>query len=256
MGRPFDAMMKLGPAPDFKAGFDFGDGSNPDGEGGEGGAAKAPDFTGQTPLGRCPKCTSNVFDAGMKYVCEKAVGPEKKCDFSSSKIILQQSIETAQITKLLAEGKTELLKGFVSNKTGRKFEAFLTLKEGKVTFEFAPRAPRAKGAKEKKADEPVVKVDLTGLTAIGICPLCKGKVFEGPETFLCENSQRDQRPCKFKAGRVVLDQPVETAQMAKLLRDGRTDLMEKFVSRKTGKTFGAYLVLDEKGKVTFEFPER
>lgn len=256
LGRPFDAMMKLGPAPEFKAGFDFGEGNNPEGEGGENGGAKVVDFTGQSPLGKCPKCASPVYDSGMKYVCEKSVGPGKQCDFSSSKIILQQAVEAAQITKLLAEGKTELLKGFVSNKTGRKFEAFLVLKEGKVSFEFAPREARSKAPRAKKAAEPAVKVDLTGLTPIGSCPLCKGAVYEGPETFLCENSQRDQRPCKFKSGRVVLDQPVETAQMTKLLRDGRTDLLEKFVSRKTGKTFGAYLVIDEKGKVGFEFPER
>jgi hypothetical protein len=33
-------------------------------------------------------------------------------------------------------------------------------------------------------------------------------------------------------------------------------LLEKFVSRKSGRTFGAFLVLDENGKVGFEFPPR
>ena len=149
-----------------------------------------------------------------------------------------------------------MLKGFVSNKTGRKFEAFLAIKDGKVSFEFAPREAKAKAARQKKAAEPTVKIDLAGLTSLGTCPMCRGGVFEGPENYLCENSQREQRPCKFKSGRVVLEQPVEAEQMTKLLRDGRTDLLDKFISRKTGKTFGAYLVLDEKGKVTFEFPER
>jgi DNA topoisomerase-3 len=259
MGRPFDAMMKLGPGPEFKAGFDFGDGNS--GEGGEGGTgaeAAAPDFGGQEPLGRCPKCSANVFDAGMKFVCEKAVGAGKSCDFSSSKIILQQQVEPAQMRRLLAEGKTELLKGFVSKKTGRKFEAFLVLKEGKVGFEFAPREAKAKSARARKSagTEPAAKIDLAGLPEIGTCPLCGGAVFEAPETYLCGNSQRDQRPCKFKCGRTVLEQPVEREQMVKLLREGRTDLLEKFVSRKTGKNFGAYLVLGEKGKVGFEFPER
>ena len=35
-----------------------------------------------------------------------------------------------------------------------------------------------------------------------------------------------------------------------------SDLLDKFVSRKTGKPFAAHLVLGEKGKVAFEFPER
>jgi len=254
LGRPFDAMMKLGPAPDFKAGFDFGEGS---GEGeGNGEAAAPPDFTGQTPVGTCPKCQSNVFDTGMKYVCEKAVPPTKSCDFNSSKIILQQSVEPAQMQKLLAEGKTELLKGFVSKKTGRKFEAFLVIKDGKVSFEFAPREAKPKAAREKKAAAPAVKLDFTTLTAVGECPLCKGRVFEGPETYICENSQRETRPCKFHAGRVILEQPLDREQAVKLLKEGRTDLLQGFVSRKTGKTFAAHLVLDEKSKVGFEFPPR
>lgn len=252
-GRPFDAMMKLGPAPEFRASFDFGEGSDPNGEG----SAPPPDFTGQTPIGKCPKCGGNIFDAGMKYVCEHSVGPEKKCAFSASKIILQQSVELPQMQKLLTEGKSDLLKGFVSNRTGRKFEAFLVVKEGKVSFEFAPREAKRKTAKaEKKDAPPPEKVDFTGQTPLGNCPLCQGRVFEGPENYLCENTQRETRPCKFKSGRTVLEQPVERAQMEKLLRDGRTDLLEKFVSRKSGRNFGAYLVLGEKGKVNFEFPER
>ena len=55
--------------------------------------------------------------------------------------------------KLLTGGKTGLLENFVSNKTRRKFKAFLAYdkKEGKVIFEFEPRAPRAPaGAAAKK----------------------------------------------------------------------------------------------------------
>ena len=251
LGRPFDAMMKMGPAPDFKTGFDFGEGS---GSGEEDASTPPPDFSGQTPLGKCPKCGSGVFDAGMKYVCEKFVARPKSCEFNSAKIILQQTVEHDQMRKLLAEGKTDLLKEFVSKRNGRKFEAYLVLKDGKVGFEFAPRAAKAKSArKADKAPEP--KIDFTGMEPVGICPICQGKVFEGPENYVCENTQRETRPCKFKSGRVVLDQPVDREQMGKLLRDGRTDLLSKFVSRKSGKTFAATLVLAAKGKVNFEFPE-
>jgi DNA topoisomerase III len=49
-----------------------------------------------------------------------------------------------ELHKLLTTGKTALLDGFVSNKTRRKFKAFLVYdaKEGKVGFEFEPRAAR------------------------------------------------------------------------------------------------------------------
>ena len=81
------------------------------------------------------------------------MGATVSCDFKSGKIILQQPIEVAQMQKLLSEGKTALLENFVSNKTRRKFKAFLAYdkKEGKVMFEFEPRAakPGAKPAAEK-----------------------------------------------------------------------------------------------------------
>ena len=89
------------------------------------------------------------------YVCEHSVGAHVTCDFKSGKIILQQPVPREEMTRLLASGKTALLENFVSNKTRRKFKAFLAWdkKEGKVGFEFEPRAVRvpAKGAPAKKA---------------------------------------------------------------------------------------------------------
>ena len=59
-------------------------------------------------------------------------------------MILQQPIAREQMTKLLATGATDLLEGFVSNKTRRKFKARLAwdAKEGKVVFAFEPRPGR------------------------------------------------------------------------------------------------------------------
>ena len=89
------------------------------------------------------------------YVCEHAVGPQQTCDFKTGKIILQQPVSHEEVHKLLSGGRTSLLDGFVSNKTRRKFKAFLKFdpKEGKVGFEFQPRPPRpaAKKAPAKTA---------------------------------------------------------------------------------------------------------
>ncbi|HKS37298.1 MAG TPA: DNA topoisomerase III, partial [Verrucomicrobiae bacterium] len=186
MGRPFAAIVKL--TPEFKAEFDFGDDSK--GENGEGAAPV--DFTGKEPLGKCPKCGSRVFENGMNYACEKAVGPNRTCDFRSGAIILQQPIEKAQMTKLLAEGKTDLLTKFVSKKTGRSFKAFLKLgADGKIGFEFEPRAPKGKAAKSDKPKEPAPKLDFTGQEPVGKCPKCGGRVFESETTLAgprCETS--------------------------------------------------------------------
>ena len=60
--------------------------------------------------------------------------------------------------KLLADGKTDLLDGFVSSRTKRKFKAYLVKGEdGKVSFEFEPRAPKAAKAGAKSAEKATTK---------------------------------------------------------------------------------------------------
>ena len=133
MGKPFAALVKM--TPEFKIEFDFGQGNEAN--------AEPVDFSAEQSLGACPKCGSAVYSHGVAYVCEKSVGPDRKCDFRTGKIILQRPIETEQVQKLLTTGKTDLLHRFVSKK-GRPFSAFLTRgDDGKVSFEFAPREPKA-----------------------------------------------------------------------------------------------------------------
>lgn len=144
MGRPFSAVLKL--TPEHKLEFDFGQ-SNDDGSQNE-----AVDFSGQTPLGACPKCKGRVFEQPMNYICENATGPAKTCDFRSGKVILQQPIERAQMEKLLGDGRTDVLRAFVSNRTRRKFSAFLVRKpDGTVGFEFEPRPAGARKTAAKKS---------------------------------------------------------------------------------------------------------
>jgi len=249
IGRPFAAVLKLNA--ENRIEFDFGQ-EQKDGDG----AVQEVDFTGQEPIGKCPKCGARVFEAPMNYVCEKSVGPNRSCDFRTGKIILQRPIEKAQVQKLLETGKTDLIDKFISKK-GRPFKAFLVLKDGKVGFEFEPRPAKAKKGEGKAGapKEPAPKLDFTGQQPLGPCPKCGGKVFEGPDTYVCEKSQADKKPCKFKISKVILQQPIDRAQAAKLLADSRSDLLKDFIS-KAGKPFPAYLVMDDMGKITFEFPPR
>ena len=149
MGRPFAAIIKLSPIPlddkdypnaGYKLEFDFGNSDEDSGE--------EVDFTGKTALGACPKCSGAVYEHGMKYVCENSVGPNKHCDFNTGKVILQQEVSEEQIQKLLANGKTDLLSNFKSQRTGRVFKAYLVRQEtGKIGFEFEARV-----AKKREGD--------------------------------------------------------------------------------------------------------
>jgi DNA topoisomerase-3 len=163
MGRPFAAILKIVRDEEhnnFKLEFDFG--QNQDDE-----DAEAVDFTGQTVLGPCPKCASGVYEMGLAYVCEKTMAKPKACDFRSGRIILQQEILPEQMAKLLNDGKTDLLPGFVSQRTRRPFKAFLVRgKDGKVSFEF----------EERKAKAPAKATGKTKATEDATAPVKKAAV--------------------------------------------------------------------------------
>jgi DNA topoisomerase-3 len=147
-GWPFTAELKLAfddEIKNWKLEFDFGDADKDQSDG------EPVDFSAQTSLGACPKCKGHVYEHGSNYVCEHSVGAHVTCDFKTGKIILTQPVSHEELHKLLTKGKTSLLEGFVSNKTRRKFKAYLAYdkKEGKVVFEFEPRAAKAPAKKSK-----------------------------------------------------------------------------------------------------------
>jgi len=195
------------------------------------------DFSSQESLGKCPECAGRVFEHGDAYVCEKSVGPERTCKFRTDKILLQQPIDTTQIKKLLAEGKTDLLDGFVSSR-GKMFSACLVVSEGQVIFDF-----------QKINTDPV---DFSSQESLGKCPRCAARVFEQSDAYVCENSVDPEKTCDFRSGKIILQQPIDTTQIKKLLADGKTDLLDDFVSNRTCQKFSAFLVIKE-GKLGFEF---
>jgi len=134
MGRAFEATVKLGE--DKKPQFDFG-------ENGLNGEIQI-DKSKHEAIGLCPVChKGQVFATERVYVCENAVASPKTCSFRLGKTILHREIPLEQVQKLIATGKTDLLRKFISKK-GRPCSAYLKLDKGKVGFEFEPRKPAAK----------------------------------------------------------------------------------------------------------------
>ena len=135
------APVKLGE--DFKQQFDFGE---------NGGADQQKVVPGlHEVLGLCPIChKGKVYVLDRAYACENAMASPKTCSFRISKHILHREIPKEQVQKLIATGRTDLLHKFISKK-GRPFSAHLKLENGKVGFEFAPKAPRKKSAQKKPA---------------------------------------------------------------------------------------------------------
>ena len=138
-GWPFAAALKLNEKNETEFVFDNAP-VNADGT--------SLDVNAQEPIAKCPICGGRVFETLMSYACENTFGDAPTCKMKIGKKILLQDIDRAQVEKLLTQKKTDLLRGFVSQRTRRKFSAYLVMADdGKTSFEFEPRPEGAKSRK-------------------------------------------------------------------------------------------------------------
>ena len=189
----------------------------------------------------CPKCGATSFNETFRsYKCSG-------CELTVWKTIASRELEREEVIKLLTEGKVGPLEGF-RNKMGRTFKAVIKLdrEEWKTTFDF----PKDDGTGEDGA--PAVYVNPE---PVGKCRVCaEGQVFETESAFVCD--QLPTKKCTFRMGKTILKKTLMRSDAAKLLADGKTGLINGFVSSRTGRAFKAFLVLGDGGKVGFEFAPR
>ncbi len=60
----------------------------------------------------------------------------------------------------------------------------------------------------------------------------------------------------MRVTRKLLEKEIDPKEFSKMLSDGKTSLISGFRSRNTRTLFDAFLTLDKKGKLRFEFPPR
>ena len=178
----------------------------------------------------CPKCGGEIRENYRRFACTK-------CDFSISKTPGSRQFSVPEVEELLENGQIGPLQGFRS-KMGRPFAAILKIvpdaEKDNFKLEFDFGQPQAEDAEA---------LDLSGKTPVGSCPKCHGRVYEAGLSYLCENSVTKPKTCDFRSGRIILQQEIAPEQMAKLLKEGQTDLLSGFVSQRTHRPFKAYLAL-------------
>ncbi|WP_433704144.1 DNA topoisomerase III [Paraburkholderia sacchari] len=192
----------------------------------------------------CPNCGGQVKENYRRFACTK-------CEFSISKIPGGRQFEIPEVEELLQNKTIGPLSGFRS-KMGRPFSAILKLsfddeiKNFKLEFDFGQDT----GSEDGEAP------DFSQQEPVGACPKCKARVFEHGMSYVCENSVANPKTCDFRSGKVILQQEIAREQMAKLLSEGRTDLLTNFKSSRTGRNFKAFLVKQPDGKIGFEFEKK
>jgi len=84
-------------------------------------------------VGACPLCGKQVTRGRFSYGCR---GYKDGCDFRVNLFICGRPISISNVKLLLTEGRTAKIKGFVSKKSGKSFDARLKLQDGKAVFDF------------------------------------------------------------------------------------------------------------------------
>lgn len=99
----------------------------------------------QNSVGKCPKCQKPLREFAKGYGCTQ------ECGFVVWKEMSQKRLPLSQVKKLLESGITDVIKDFVSKKTGEKYDAQLKFDEDwRVVFVYAKRVDKGDKKGEKK----------------------------------------------------------------------------------------------------------
>jgi DNA topoisomerase-3 len=136
------------------------------------------------------------------------------------------------VQALLKKGKSPLVKGFVDEATGEKFDAAFTL---------SPAHELQLAKAEAKEEKPVVM----------ICPKCsQGQMLKGKTAYGCS---RFREGCQFMVPFELHGKTLSESHIKALVLKGKTGKIKGFTSPKTGNKFEAALKLNEEFKVVYQF---
>jgi len=169
---------------------------------------------------QCPKCKNPLTENDKGFFCSK------ECGFAFFKVIAGKKISQKNTEALFKTGNSGMIDGFGKSDKSGTFAAAIVI-----------AAPDYK---------PKFVFDVEHKQ---ICLICKGKMTEFSKGIKCENPE-----CGFIAWNEISGKKIASAQMKKLLSNGKTDKIDGFISTKNGKNFSAVLMIDEKQKkVVFNF---
>ena len=184
---------------------------------------------------KCPLCDGEVETTPFGYGCSNY--RTNGCKFSIG-TIAGRDLTEEEVTKLLTEGKTEILNGFIS-KSKKKFSAALIYKKDEngvpsIQFDFSGNVPDV----------------LEGVA----CPVCGEPIEIMPYGYTCRRHRENPEACYFSIGKIA-EKQLSKQDVEELIKNGHTQTLRGFKS-KNGKKFDAVLTLTEEDgrkKLKFDF---
>ncbi|MCX6956807.1 MAG: DNA topoisomerase 3 [Verrucomicrobia bacterium] len=201
------------------------------------------------------KTGAGLCEVGSSHVLRERDGEGWKQTFRIGRLMCQKPITREMAIQLVADGKTELIKGFISKK-GRPFDAILKREGPKFSWEFPPRAPKLDKDGKPVARKAKAPPDLSKGVVLGKSKMHKdAEIVETPDAFYVRKPDQDNR-IVFTLKKLLCAKEIPQEEALRLFETGRTELITGFMSKR-GLPFGAYLVLSPTGaKADFEFPPR
>ena len=175
-----------------------------------------------------------IFESPTAYISE-----DQK--ISIRKILGGRMLAENEVVALL-KGETIGPFSDFRSKKGKPFTASVKMTDNKVDFMFA----------DSNAD-----LDIDAIKSgpsLGLSPVDGTRVFSAPMAFMSESALEGAEK-GLKINRIILSKEITEENITQLLKDGKTELIEGFISKKR-RPFDAYLILAKNGKVSFEFPPR
>ena len=200
----------------------------------------------------CPNCgTTPLQQTDATYQCR-----EDECSFKISKWIAGRELLPDEAKELIGSKALAERSGFMS-RFNKPFDAALELvqpigKNGKplkwrVNFVFDQDDS---SALEDLGDDQLVQ---TLELKIGT----EASLYATEKSFFVPELKTKDKPAGFELRKTILKKELQTQDVVTLLTEGKTGLLQGFISKRTRRPFKAYLTLDfESGKIGWEFPPR
>ena len=200
----------------------------------------------------CPACGApRLKQTDATYECR-----EQACDFRISKHIAGRKLSENEAKELISTKQLPEIDGFVS-RFNKPFSAALKLapsvsktgKIGKWKTEFVFDGDEPVSVEELKHEQVIKTFTLPNGT--------EAKLYETEKAYHVPQLKTNDAPEGFRLGKTILQKELQATEVEKLFTEGKTPLLDGFVSKRTKRPFKAHLTLDfETGKIGYEFAPR
>jgi DNA topoisomerase-3 len=200
----------------------------------------------------CPACGApRLKQTDATYECR-----EMECDFRISKHIAGRTLSTEEAKELISTRALPERDGFVS-RFNKPFSAALRLvqnetktgKKGKWKVEFVFDEGEPDSAEDLTEDQVLKTIRLKDGT--------EAKLYATDKAYHLPALKTKDAPEGFRLGKTILSKELQPHEVEKLFTEGKTPLLNGFVSKRTKRPFKAHLTLDfDTGKIGFEFAPR